>query len=153
MRHVLPFSRVLFALAFAATAAFATAASAETFYQSKDFVKKNCEKKSGKFAESSGAYSCDDSKSGTIMKCSASGQCTLDVKGVPSSSAPKGKSLAGTGNQNKDALKRICSGVTGALFSVENSGAYSCVDPRAGIAINCKSSTNCTEAHTPVHGH
>jgi hypothetical protein len=81
-------------IAAAATGLAVNASSAETFYQSKDFVKSHCTGSSWVFAvEPSGAYSCVRTDEGMSMNCTASGQCALvDTRRAsgPDNRSPRG---------------------------------------------------------------
>ncbi len=64
--------------------------------------------------------------------------------------ATPAKSLAGTGDVSKSELKAICAKNSAWQFTVETTGAYSCMDIANGIAVNCKKEKDCTENHVQV---
>ena len=128
---------------------------AQVFKSRKDIAKKECSDKGGTWAdESYGGYSCTYAREHKVTKCDRSDRCKdmPTEKPAASASAPA-KSLAGTGDVSKSELKAICAKNSAWQFVVENSGAFSCMDTAAGIAINCKKEKDCTESHVPVHAH
>jgi hypothetical protein len=145
------------ALALGAAGQSLLPASAQVFRSRMDQGKKECEGKHGTFKQdnptspTSDTYTC--TYANKIDSCVAStGKCTTKEMPAPKpAAAAPAKSLAGTGNVSKDELKKVCAKNKAWMFSEEKSGAYSCLDSAAGIAINCKNKNDCTEAHTPVH--
>jgi hypothetical protein len=78
MSRILLSRLAVIAVAAAAASLATEPARAETFYQSKDFLKSHCNKSAWVFAvESSGAYSCTRTDEGMATNCTASGQCAL----------------------------------------------------------------------------
>jgi hypothetical protein len=140
------------ALALCAVSHSLVPASGQVFRPRKDVAKKECADKHGTWAdESSGGYSCTYPKERKILKCDKSDKCsTSDMPAPKPAAAAPAKSLAGTGDRSESGLKEICAKNKAWMFTVEKSGAYSCVDSDAGIAINCTAKGRCTEAHTPV---
>lgn len=143
------------AVALGATGQSLGPASAQAFKSRMDQGKKACEDKHGTFKqESSDAYTCTYTSSHKIDHCAAStGKCTTsDTPAAASASSPSKKSLAGTGDQNKAALKRICAQNKDWMFTEEKgSSAFSCMDSDANIQINCKKDNDCTEHHGVYH--
>ena len=139
---------------------------AQVFISRMDLGKKNCEAKHGKFEIdgllTSDKYTCTYASEHKVDHCVASsGKCTTTETAAPkAAAAPKeapktaaatpAKSLAGTGDVSKSELKAICAKNSAWQFTVENSGAYSCMDVANGIAVNCKKEKDCTENHVQV---
>ena len=125
---------------------------AQVFKSRKDIAKKECSDKGGTWAdESFSGYSCSYPREHKITKCDSSDKCaTKDMPAPKPASTAPAKSLAGTGDVSKSELKASCAKNNAWQFTVENSGAYSCMDTAAGIAINCKKEKDCTENHVPV---
>ena len=151
-----------FAVALALSAADQAPASAQNFISRMDQGKKQCEGNHGTFKQenpsspTSDTYTCTRTKDHKIDNCVAStGKCTTkDMPAPKPASTAPAKSLAGTGDVSKDALKKICARNKEWMFTEEkSSSAFSCMDTAAGIAINCKKNNDCTEAHTQVRAH
>jgi hypothetical protein len=157
------------AVALVAAAQPSAPASAQVFKSRMDLGKKACEDKHGKFEIdgliTSDKYTCTFASEHKVDHCIASsGKCTTTETAAPkaAAAAPKAaaaapaaapapaKSLAGTGDVSKSELKAICAKNKDWQYTVEPTGAYSCMDIANGIAMNCTAKGRCTENHVPV---
>ena len=150
-----------FALALGVASQSLLPASAQVFRTRMDQGKKECEGNHGTFKEDNPTSATSDTYTCTyaskIDSCVAStGKCTSKDKPAPKPAAASTtkKSLLGTGNVNKDQLKKICAQNKDWMFVEEKqSAAFSCMDSADGVAINCKKNNDCTESRNPVHAH